>query len=144
MPRFMLIVKGDVPAGFVPSQDMIDTMNRYNEELAKAGVLLDLSGLKPSSEGARVQFSKGKRTKVIDGPFAESKELIAGYWIIDVKSIEEAIEWAKRAPMEPSPEFGDEEPVIEVRPFFELEEFGDGPAIDRARELGKELEKRKA
>ena len=113
MPRFMLLVKGDVPAGAEPSPEMIETMNKYNEELSKAGVLLDLSGLKPSSEGVRVQFSKGRRTKVIDGPFAESKELIGGYWIIDVKSIEEAVEWAKRAPMEPSPEFGNEEPVIE-------------------------------
>ena len=144
MPRFMLLVKGDVPAGAVPSPEMIETMNKYNEELSKAGVLLDLSGLKPSSEGVRVQFSKGRRTKVIDGPFAESKELIGGYWIIDVKSIEEAVEWAKRAPMEPSPEFGNEEPVIEVRPFFELDDFGESPAIDRARKLGKELEKRRA
>jgi hypothetical protein len=144
MPRYMLLVKGDVPAGFVPTPEMIEPMIAFNEELSKAGVLLDLSGLKPSAEGARVHFSKGGRSKVIDGPFAESKEVVAGYWIIDVKSIEEAIEWAKRAPMEPIPEFGDEEPVIEVRPFFELDEFGEGPAIDRARKLEKELEKRKS
>ena len=144
MPRFMLLVKGDAPPGFLPSQEMIDTMSRYNEELQKAGVLLDLSGLRSSADGARVQFSRGNRITVIDGPFAESKELVAGYWIIDVKSKEEAIEWAKRAPMEPLPEFGFEDAVIEVRPFFELEDFGEGPAIDRARALEKELEKRKA
>src|SRR2546427_531779 len=109
---------------------------RHDEPTDLAAAPTELGGaLQPAFPlCGRFQSSKGKRTKVTDGPFAESKELIAGYWIIDVKSKEEAIEWAKRAPMEPSPEFGDEEPVIEVRPFFELEEFGDGPAIDRARE----------
>src|SRR5438132_8975224 len=144
MPRFMLLVKGDVPAGFVPTPEMIEPMMEFNEELAKAGVMLEGSGLKPSAEGARVQFSKGGRTKGIDGPFAESKQLIAGYWIMDLKSSEEAIEWAKRAPMEPIPEFGNEEPVIEIRPFFELDEFGESPVIERARKLEKDLEKRKA
>jgi hypothetical protein len=139
--RFMMMVKGDPPAGAVPSEEILAAMGKYNEELMKAGVLLDLSGLKPSAEGARVKVSGGKRT-VIDGPFAESKELLAGYWIIDVKSKEEAVEWAKRVPFIPG-EFGDEA-VIELRPIFELDDFGGGPAIERARELGKELAKRKA
>ena len=142
MPRFMLLVKGDAPPGFLPSQEMIDTMSRYNEELQKAGVLLDLSGLRSSADGARVQFSRGNRITVIDGPFAESKELVAGYWIIDVKSKEDAIEWAKRAPMDASDEF-EGDPEIEIRQVFELDDFGDSPAIDRARELEKELAKKK-
>ena len=114
-------------------------MGKYNEELMKAGVLLDLSGLQPSSKGARVKFSNGNRT-VIDGPFAETKELVAGYWVIQVKSREEAIEWAKRVPFEPGLQ-ADGEAEIEIRPFFELEDFGKGEAVDRARELGKKLHK---
>ncbi len=142
MPRFMMIIKGDPAAEQLPSEELLAAMGRYNEELAKAGVLLDLSGLKPSSEGARVKFSGGKRT-VVDGPFTESKELVAGYWIIDVKSKEEAIEWAKRVPFEAGGEYG-QEGEVEVRPFFELEDFGDSPAVQRARELGEELAKKKA
>src|SRR5579863_4809128 len=136
--KFMMIVKAskDSEAGVMPSEELLSTMGKYNEELMKAGVLLDLSGLQPSSKGVRIRFSGTKRT-VIDGPFAETKELIAGYWIIQVKSREEAIEWAKRAP---SPHPG-EECEIEVRQFFELEDFAPSEAIDRARELGKELEK---
>jgi hypothetical protein len=137
--RFMLFVKGDTKPGQLPSEENIAAMTAYNEELAKAGVLLDLNGLHPSAEGARVRFSGGKTT-VIDGPFTEGKELVAGYWTIDVKSMEEAIEWARRAPMEASDEY-EGEPEIEIRQIFELEEFGDSPAMDRARELGKELEK---
>src|SRR6266702_2919568 len=97
--RFMMIVKAskESEAGVMPSNELIAAMTRYNEELMKAGVLLDLSGLQPSSKGSRVKFSGGKTT-VIDGPFPETKELIAGYWIIQVKSKQEAIEWAKRAP----------------------------------------------
>src|ERR1700687_5791818 len=97
--RFMMIVKAnkDSEAGKMPSEELLAAMGKYNEELVKAGVLVDLSGLQPSSKGARIRFSGGKRT-VIDGPFAETKELIAGYWIIKVKSRGEAIEWAKRAP----------------------------------------------
>jgi hypothetical protein len=105
----------------------------------KAGALVDLSGLRPSSQGARIKFSGGKRT-VIDGPFAETKELIAGYWIIQVKSKAEAIEWAMRVP---APHGEGEEGVIEIRQFFELEDFGPSEAVDRARELGKELEERR-
>jgi len=135
----MMIVKAskDSEAGKLPSEELLSAMGKYNEELMKAGVLLDLAGLHPGSKGARIKFSGSKKT-VVDGPFAESKELIAGYWIIQVKSREEAIEWAKRAP---NPHEQDGE--IEIRQFFELEDFGPGEAVDRARELGKELSKKK-
>ena len=130
--RFMMIVKGnkDTEAGKMPSEELLSAMGKYNEELMKAGVLLDLSGLQPTSKGARIKFSGGKRT-VVDGPFTESKELIAGYWIIQVKSREEAIEWAKRVPCD------GQDGEIEVRQFFELDDFGPSEAVDRARELGK-------
>ena len=124
--RFMVIVKAtkDTEAGKMPSEEMLAAMARYNEELVKAGVMLDGAGLKPTSQGARIRFEGDKRT-VIDGPFTESKELIAGYWIFEAKSKEEAIEWARRCP---NPYDGDGE--IEIRPFFELEDFEQGPAID--------------
>ena len=140
--RVMMYVKGDPQPGQLPSEEIIAAMGKYNEELTKAGVLLDLNGLHPSADGKRVRFSEGKRTTVIDGPFAESKELIAGYWVLQVKSMEEAVEWAKRAPLEPREEY-EGEPEIEIRPIFELDEFGDSPAIDQARELQKELESKK-
>ena len=138
--KFMMIVKAskESEAGIMPSEELLSAMGKYNEELAKAGVLLDLSGLRPSSSGARVNFSGSKRT-VIDGPFAETKELIAGYWIIQAKSLEEALEWAKRAP---APHEG-QECEIEVRPFFELCDFASSDAVDRAHELTKELEKKR-
>ena len=118
--RFMMIVKAsrDSEAGVMPSEELLSAMGKYNEELVKAGVLLDLAGLQPSSKGARIKFTGGRRT-IIDGPFTESKELIAGYWIIQVKSREEAMEWARRAPA--PHEGGDGE--IEIRQFFELEDF---------------------
>jgi hypothetical protein len=133
--RFMMIVKAskDSEAGVMPSEELLSTMGKYNEELMKAGVLLDAAGLQPSSKGARIKFSGGKRT-LIDGPFPETKELIAGYWIIQVKSREEAMDWAKRAP---SPHPG-EDCEIEIRQFFEMEDFAPGDAMDRQRELGKE------
>jgi hypothetical protein len=132
----MMIVKAsqESEAGVMPSNELIAAMTRYNEELMKAGVLLDLSGLQASSKGARVRFSGGKTT-VVDGPFAETKELIAGYWIIQVKSREEAIEWARRAP---NPHEGGEG-EIEIRQFFEMEDFEPSEAVDEARELGKKL-----
>jgi hypothetical protein len=141
--RFMIIVKAskESEAGVMPSEKLLSAMGKYNEQLMKAGVLLDLSGLQPSSKGARVKFSGGKRT-VIDGPFAETKELIAGYWIIQVKSREEAIEWAKRVPFEPDLQPGGEA-EIEIRQFFEMADFGESEAVDQARELGKELEKKR-
>jgi hypothetical protein len=136
--RFMMIVKAskDSEAGVMPSEKMLGDMAKYNEELVKAGVLLDASGLKPSSQGVRVKYSGAKRT-VIDGPFAESKELVAGFWVIQVKSTEEAIEWAKRVPFETGEE-------VELRPFFELEDFAPGPAIDHHKEVGRQLEKQKS
>ncbi|MBZ5622230.1 MAG: YciI family protein [Acidobacteriia bacterium] len=137
--KFMMIVKAskDSEAGVMPSEELLSTMGKYNEELMKAGVLVDLAGLQPSSKGARIKFSGGKRT-VIDGPFAETKELIAGYWIIQVKSREEAMEWARRAP-DPHP---GQEGEIEIRQFLDLDDFGPSEAVDRARELGKELKKK--
>lgn len=138
--RFMMIVKAnkDSEAGKMPGEELLSAMGKYNDELMKAGVLVDLSGLHPSSKGARIKFSGGKRT-VIDGPFAETKELIAGFWIIQVKSKEEAIEWAKRVP---GPHGEDAEGEIEIRQLFELEDFGPSEAIDRARELEKDLAKK--
>ena len=139
--RFMMIVKAskDSEAGKMPGEEVLTAMGKYNEELMKAGALVDLSGLQPSSKGARIKISGGKRT-VIDGPFAETKELIAGYWIIQVKSKEEAIEWAKRVP----PPHGEgEESEIEIRQVFEMDDFGPSEAVDRARQLGKELAKNK-
>lgn len=137
--RFMMIVKAnsDTEAGVMPGEELLTAMGKYNEELMKAGVLLDLSGLQPSSKGARIKFSGGKRA-LIDGPFAETKELVAGYWIIQVKSREEAIEWALRAP---APHGEGVDGVIELRQFFELEDFAPSEAIDRAREMGKKLGK---
>ena len=116
--RFMVIVKAnkDSEAGVMPSQELLTEMGKYNEELVKAGVMLAGEGLHPSSKGARVKFSGGKRT-VIDGPFAETKELIAGFWLWQVKSKEEAIEWLKRAPFDGGTE-------IEIRQVFEAEDFG--------------------
>src|SRR5580692_9465349 len=139
--RFMMIVKAskDSEAGKMPSEELLSAMGKYNEELMKAGVLVDLSGLQSSAKGARVKFSGGKTT-VIDGPFAETKELIAGYWIINVKSREEAIAWARRAP---APHGAAQESEIEIRQFFEMEDFAPSEAVDRAVEMGKELAKSK-
>jgi hypothetical protein len=138
--RFMMIVKAskESEAGVMPTDEMIATMGKYNEELIKAGVLVDLSGLQPTSKGFRVKFSGGKRT-IVDGPFTESKELIAGYWVINVKSREDALEWAKKVPA--PQERGEGE--IEVRQFFELEDFAPSPAIDEAREIAKKLAAKK-
>jgi hypothetical protein len=118
--RFMIIVKAtkESEAGVMPSEQLLADMGKYNEELAKAGVMLAGEGLQPSSKGARVKFSGKKRT-VVDGPFAETKELIAGFWLLEVRSKEEAIEWVKRAP---NPHEGESE--IEIRQVFEAEDFG--------------------
>jgi hypothetical protein len=118
--RCLVIVKAnkDSEAGVMPSQALLTEMGKFNEELVKAGVLLAAEGLHPSSKGARVKFSGNKRS-VIDGPFAETKELIAGFWLWQVKSMEEAIEWVKRCP---NPHLGESE--IEIRQVFEAEDFG--------------------
>jgi hypothetical protein len=121
--RFMIIMKADKDseAGILPSQELFTEMGKFNEELAKAGILLAAEGLQPTSKGARVRFSGSKRT-VIDGPFAETKELIAGFWLWQVKSKEEAIEWVKRCP-NPTGAEGE----IEIRQVFELEDLS--PAL---------------
>jgi len=139
--RFMMIVKAtpDSEKGLMPTENLISEMQKYHEELQKAGVLLDASGLKPSKSGWRVKYSGAKRT-VIDGPFAEAKELIAGYTIIQVKSREEAMEWARRYP-NPSIDGGAAE--IEVRQFFELEDFGQSEAIERFRKMDEERARKK-
>ncbi len=119
--RFMVLLKSDedTEAGVMPSEDLLAEMGKYNEEMVKAGVLLAGEGLQPSSKGARVRLS-GKERSVIDGPFTEAKELIAGFWLIQVKSKEEAIEWVKRCP---NPLDGESE--IEIRQVFEAEDFGE-------------------
>jgi len=119
--RFMILVKADKnsEAGVLPDKKLLTEMGKFNEELVKAGVMLAGEGLQPSSKGARVKFSGSKRT-VIDGPFAETKELIAGYWLWQVKSKEEAVEWVKRCP---NP-FPGTESEIEIRQLFEAEDFG--------------------
>jgi hypothetical protein len=120
--RFMVMVKAtkDSEAGVMPSKELLEAMGNFNEELVKAGVMLAGEGLHPSSKGARVKFSGGKRT-VVDGPFAETKELVAGFWLWQVKSKEEAIEWVRRCP-DPMPGSDSE---IEIRQVFEAEDFGD-------------------
>ena len=123
-----MIVKADTrtEAGEMPSEKDLATMGKYNQELIDAGVMVDGAGLQPSAKGARVGLKNGK-VVVTDGPFAETKELIAGYWIINVKSKAEAIEWAKRIPFNQLPNSG-REPEVEVRQFFELEDFPNAPA----------------
>ena len=130
--RFMVIVKAnqDSEAGVLPSQELLAAMGKYNEELVKAGVMLAGEGLQPSSKGARVRF-KGSERSVVDGPFAETKELIAGFWLWDVRSMEEAIEWVKRCP---NPMEGESE--IEIRQVFEADDFGENltPELREAEE----------
>jgi hypothetical protein len=139
--RFMMIVKAtkDSEKGTMPGEKLIGEMQKYHEELQKAGVLLDASGLKPSKTGWRVKYSAGGKRAVVDGPFAETKELIAGYTLIQVKSREEAMEWARRFP-NPAVDGGEAE--LEVRPLFELEDFGESEGIQRFRELEKQMKKK--
>ena len=124
--RFMMMVRAnkDSEAGAMPDNSLIAAMTKYNEEMAKAGILVDLAGLHPSSKGARIKFANGMPS-VIDGPFAETKELIAGYWLIKVNSKEEAIDWARRCP---APFGAQKESEIELRQVFELEDFDQCPA----------------
>ena len=139
--KFMFIVKAtkDSEAGVMPSEKLLAEMGKYHEELQKAGVLLDGSGLKPSSKGWRIKYSGTKRT-VVDGPFTEAKEMIAGYTLIQVKSREEAMEWARRFP---NPAVDGKEGEIEVRQLFELDDFGPSEAVDRFREMEAERARKK-
>ena len=132
--RVMVLIKANEQSerGEMPSEKLLTEMTTYNEELVKAGVMLAGEGLHPSSKGVRVAFS-GSERKVIDGPFAETKELLAGYWIWQVKSLDEAVDWVKRMP---SPDGDAEEATVEIRPVFETEDFGD--------ELTPELREREA
>jgi hypothetical protein len=125
--RFMMLLKADkvTEAGVLPSREDLEVMGRYNEQLMKAGVLLDAAGLQPSSKGAKVTFQDGK-AQVTDGPFVETKELIAGYWMIKVASRDEAIEWAKRVPFDRLPSSG-RVPEIELRQLFEIDDLQDVP-----------------
>jgi hypothetical protein len=120
--RVMMMIKGDREPGHVPGEELLAEMGKYNEELSKAGVLLDLAALHWSAEGVRVKYSGGKRT-VTQGPFGDPKEIVAGYWVLQVKSMEEAIEWAKRIPFEAGGE-PDAEVEVEIRQLFEQEELG--------------------
>ncbi|HEV8097469.1 MAG TPA: YciI family protein [Burkholderiales bacterium] len=132
--KFMILVKAtkDSEAGKMPTEKLFAEMASYHEELSKAGVLVDGSGLQASDKGWRIQYD-GKKRSVIDGPFAETKELVAGYTIINVRSREEALEWTKRFP-NPSIDGGQAE--IEVRQYFELEDFPQSPTLDRFRQIG--------
>jgi len=136
--RFMVLVKADKDseAGVLPSRELLEAMGNYNEQLAKAGVLLAGEGLQPSSKGARVRFDGPRRT-VTDGPFAETKELIAGFWILQTKSLAETIDWVKKAPM-PGGE-------LEIRQVFELEDFGDAvsPQVAEQEKLLRQAERKR-
>jgi len=132
--KFMILVKAtkDSEAGVMPTEKLFADMAAYHEELVKAGILVDASGLQRSEKGWRIRYSGNKRT-VVDGPFTETKDLVAGYTVINVSSREEALEWTKRFP-NPSIDGGAAE--IEVRQYFELEDFGDSPSIERFRKMG--------
>lgn len=135
--RFMMIVKAnkDSEAGVLPTEEQLAEMGMYNEELVKAGVLLSGEGLQASSKGARVRYSGAKRT-IIDGPFTETKELIAGFWLIQVRSKEEALEWARRVPFQ--------EGEVELRQVFELEDFGSSDAVERHAQIREQIAKKPA
>jgi hypothetical protein len=132
--RFMILVKAtrDSEAGAMPTDKLINEMVAFHEEMAKAGVLVEGSGLKRSAEGWRIRYDRSGKRSFVDGPFTETKELVAGYTVIEVKSREEAIAWTKRFP-NPSIDGGEAE--IEVRPFFPLDDFGDGPGVQKAKKL---------
>ena len=138
--RFMVIVKADKnsEAGVMPSEQLLSDMGKYNEQLVKAGIMLAGEGLHPSSKGKRIRFDTADKRTVIDGPFAETKELVAGFWLLQAKSMDEVVEWIKRAPFDGGAE-------LEIRPVFEAEDFGEAftPEL-RAQEerLRKEIEKK--
>jgi hypothetical protein len=137
--RFMVIVKAtkDSEAGVMPSEELLVAMGKFNEEMVKAGIMLDGMGLQPSAKGARIKFDGDKRT-VVDGPFAETKELVAGFWLIQVKSLAEAIEWMKRCP-NPHNDGGE----LEIRQVYELEDFAPGEGIRIHEKVQDELKKQK-
>jgi hypothetical protein len=132
--RFIMMIKAskDPVPGKLPNKEAFEEMSKFNEQLAKSGILLDMGGLQSTSKGAKIKFSGGKKT-VIDGPFTEAKELVLGYWIVQVKSLEEAVEWAKRAPVAHD---ADDEAEIEVRQFFEIEDFPATERVEAARQAG--------
>lgn len=140
MARFMLIVKAskESEAGELPGEDILNEMGKFNEELVKAGVMLAGEGLQPSSKGARVNFSGGKAV-VTDGPFAETKELVAGFWLIQAKNKDEAVEWMKRCKPFINESLAGREGEVEIRQVFELEDFGESPAIERHQRLREEI-----
>jgi hypothetical protein len=131
----MILVKAtkDSEAGRMPSESLMAEMIGFHEEMAKAGILVDGAGLKSSKHGWRIEYAKGGKRSFVDGPFAETKELVAGYTVIDVKSREEAIAWTRRFP---NPSIDQGEAVVEVREFFELDDFGESAAVDKARSIG--------
>ncbi|HZO01441.1 MAG TPA: YciI family protein [Burkholderiales bacterium] len=133
--KFMILVKAtkDSEAGKMPSEALLSEMIGFHEEMAKAGVLVDGAGLRASAKGWRIKYDQSGKRTLVDGPFTETKDLVAGYTVINVKSREEAIAWTKRFP---NPSIDGGEAVIEVRPFFELDDFGDSPAVEKAREIG--------
>jgi len=134
--KFMILVKAtkDSEAGKMPPESLLAEMGGFHEEMAKAGILVDGNGLKPTSAGWRIRYDKGGKRSFVDGPFTETKELVAGYTIIDVKSREEALAWTRRFP---NPAIDGAEGEIEVRPFFALEDFGDSPAVERMKDSWK-------
>jgi hypothetical protein len=133
--RFMAIVKAtkESEAGKMPSEELLAAMAKFNEEMVKAGVMLEGNGLQPSSKGARVRFS-GNQRSVIEGPFGQTNELVAGYWILQCKSLAEAVTWIKRCP---NPHAGESE--IEIRQIFELEDFGPSEAVEHHRKVGEQI-----
>jgi hypothetical protein len=139
--RFMVIVKAsqDSEAGKMPSEEMLAAMGKFNEELVNAGMMVDGAGLQSSAKGARINFSGAKERTVTRGPFPETSQLIAGYWILNAPSLDEEIEVMKRVP-NPHDEAGH----IEIRQFFELEDFGESAAVDQHRKVGEELAKQKS
>jgi hypothetical protein len=134
--RFMMIIKAskDPVVGKLPNKEAFEEMGKFNEQIAKAGILLDMGGLQSSAKGAKIKFSGGKKT-VIDGPFTEAKELVLGYWIVQVNSLEEAVEWAKRAPVAYGP---NDEAEIEIRQFFEIEDLPETERVKAAKAAGKQ------
>ena len=134
--KFIILVKAtrDSEASRMPPESLLAEMGGFHEEMAKAGILVDGNGLKPTSQGWRIRYGKGGKRTVVDGPFTETKELVAGYTIIDVKSREEALAWTKRFP---NPAIDGNEGEIEVRPFFALEDFGESAAVERMKETWK-------